>query len=679
MAETDARVDLPSRRTLFVAGVVLSVLILLGVAYSLVVFQTLRTRATSETLGAARAQAESTSRFIVDHQEGLISLLEVIASRQSLRQALTEGDAEALRPFLQPLSDLGRQVAAAWLVDPAGAMLAGLPEGSLPAGLAEAPPTAGVRVSDLLPAGKGGRIRLSVPVVRDDGTVHAVLGIDQPATFWEDYFKRLISRPGRSYFLFDRKRNVVAAGLSSAGDPTETLTSLARDLLLAAGSAADTKALMVASPDDAVHAFGAAAPVAGIGWTAVVLHEYQAAMAPTRALFRSLLVFLSLLLLSVFLLSLLLYQRYRSQQRLLWRLDQQARSLESEVRVRTADLAATTARYRDLVEDLPDIVYEVDPAGRFTFVSRAVEAVLGFPPAELLGKTHREIVGEEDQGRFDTLRGGLKQGQQMSIHALRYRTAAGDRRRLSVHSRGLYDSQGRFLARRGVARDVTKEVHAEQRIHELSGKLINAQEEERKRLALDLHDETGQLLSALKLGLQSLARLRPNVAPDLERQIQLTQQAMDRIRALAYNLRPAVLDNFGLVPALEDLCDTLADSGRLRVDYSLQETDESRFGPHLKTTLFRFAQEALTNVVRHSGSSRAEVRLVSTKAKVLVEVRDFGSGFDADKALDPASGLRRLGLMGMRERLNLVGGRLTIESTPGLTVLRAEVGIGDEP
>ncbi len=679
MAKAGAKVDLPSRGTLFAAVGALAVLIVLGVAYSFVVFRALRAQATSETLAADRVQAESASRFIADHQEGLLSLLEVIASRPSLRAALALGDEAALRPFLQPLSDLGRQVAAAWLANPDGSLLAVLPPGATLAGATAAPPPAERRVSGLLGSGVEGNIRISVPVLMDGGSPQAALGIDQPSVFWEEFLLRLISRPGRSYFLFDRQGSLLAAGLAGASLPQETLESLARGLLSneAGSETEDARALITATADGGVRAFGAAAPVPGIGWTMVVLHEYEAAMAPARALFRSLLLFLSLLLLSVFLLSLLLYQRYRAQQRLLWQLDQQARSLETEVRARTADLAATSARYRDLVEDLPDIVYEVDEAGRFTFVSKAVEAVLGFRPADMLGKTHREFVGPEDRERFESFRTGLTAGQPMSILALRYATKSGGRCWLSLHSRGLFDAQGRLRGRRGVARDVTQQVLADTRIHELSGKLINAQEEERKRLALDLHDETGQILSALKLGLQALARSRPEAAAELERQIQLTQQAMDRTRSLAYNLRPAILDNFGLVPALEDLCDTLADSGRLKVDYSLQEVDESSLPPNVRTTLFRFVQEALTNVVRHSGSGRAEVRLVSGEAQVLVEVRDFGGGFDVAEALDPASDPRRLGLLGMRERLNLVGGRLSIESAPGLTVLKAEVDLGD--
>lgn len=177
-----------------------------------------------------------------------------------------------------------------------------------------------------------------------------------------------------------------------------------------------------------------------------------------------------------------------------------------------------------------------------------------------------------------------------------------------------------------MARDVTQQVLAEQRVRELSGQLINAQEEERKRLALDLHDEMGQLLSALKIGLQTLARNHEEARPDLDRLIRLTQEVMDRSRSLAYRLRPAILDNFGLTAALTDLCESLSEDGALEVITHLEKIDDRALGPAMKTTLFRFVQEALTNVIKHSQSAKAEVSLNSRDGLIRAEVRDFGRG-----------------------------------------------------
>jgi PAS domain S-box-containing protein len=674
------RKELTPWRSLFMAFGAFWLLILLGFAYSLGVFYALRRTANRENLAANLAQAESAGNFIADHQNGLVNLLTLIASRPSLQQALLTGERQALLGFLQPLTDMGRQVAAAWLADPAGKLLVCLPVGWAPAGgeMKDLTEQTDSHISGVQLSQKGEPlITIRAMVKGQGGGPLAMLGIMQPAAYWEEFFRRLAARPGRSFFLFDQHGQVVASGVEKATEPVQALLALAEGLLRSAGRA--PRALITSGEGQGPRAFAAIAPVSGTGWTVVVLHEYEAATASTRALFGNLLLFLALLLLSVFFVGVLLYQRYRTQQRLLWNLDEQAHQLETQVRARTADLEATTGRYRDLVEDLPAVVYELDQDDRFTFVSRAVEHVLGYRPDQMLGKPHRDFVLDLDQAKYDDSRAGLAPGRSMSILALRHRAAGGGHRWLSVHSRGVFDGQGRFLGRRGVAYDVTSLILAERRIHELSGQLINAQEEERRRLALDLHDETGQVVSALKIGLQAFQRAHPGDSDELNRLIQLTQKAMDRTRALAYNLRPAILDSFGLVAALEDLCDSMTDSGMLKVDYSLDEVDESRFFPHVKTTLFRFVQEALTNVAKHSGSERAEVRLTGSGRRVVVEVRDFGQGFDADAALDPAAAGKRLGLLGMRERLDLIDGRLSIESAPGETVLRAEVDLGETP
>jgi signal transduction histidine kinase len=246
---------------------------------------------------------------------------------------------------------------------------------------------------------------------------------------------------------------------------------------------------------------------------------------------------------------------------------------------------------------------------------------------------------------------------------------------LSINSRVVHDKLGQVTGRRGVARDVTEQVRADKKIHELSGLLINAQEEERKRLALDLHDEMGQVLSALKIGLQSLAQSRSDdERQEYDRLIRLTQKIVDRSRALAYNLRPAILDNFGLNAALADLCDSMNDSGILQIKTDLQDIEEKDLSPDVKTALFRFVQESLTNVTRHSGVREAQVGMTQSDRIVEVTVSDQGRGFDAATALNGPG--RSLGLLGMRERMSLVGGELLVRSSPGNTILTARAPTG---
>jgi signal transduction histidine kinase len=227
---------------------------------------------------------------------------------------------------------------------------------------------------------------------------------------------------------------------------------------------------------------------------------------------------------------------------------------------------------------------------------------------------------------------------------------------------------------------MSQQVLAERRVRELSHKLINAQEEERKRVALDLHDELGQLLSALKIGLQSLAQQRSGEeAGELQRLIRLSQKIMDRIRAMAYHLRPAILDNFGLVAALEDLCESLGESGLIRVETRLQEVDEKALSPEAKTALFRFVQESLTNAVKHSGSERALVVLEQTGDDLRLTVTDQGGGFDVAAALGAGPENKHMGLLGMDERIRLIGGDLSIQSSSQGTTLTARLPLGGKP
>ena len=212
--------------------------------------------------------------------------------------------------------------------------------------------------------------------------------------------------------------------------------------------------------------------------------------------------------------------------------------------------------------------------------------------------------------------------------------------------------------------------------------LIHAQEEERKQLALDLHDETGQLLSALQIGLDAIAQDAPESMPDkkgdMKRLVALSEQIFDRIRSLAYTLRPSILDRFGLLPAIQDLCEWVEDSSRIEVRVKAPEFDESRLPQDTKITLFRFIQEGLTNAVRHSRSQRVEVTLHPEDDCLRAIVLDFGGGFDVERILSGALGEKRLGLVGMTDRLKLSGGRLVINSGDQGTVLSAEVPLEGE-
>ena len=213
-------------------------------------------------------------------------------------------------------------------------------------------------------------------------------------------------------------------------------------------------------------------------------------------------------------------------------------------------------------------------------------------------------------------------------------------------------------------------VNLAQRVsREALGRVVAAQELERKRLARELHDETGQALTSILLGLKPLEQAivsdegRAAVASLRE----LVVSTLQDVRRLAVELRPSALDDFGLAAALERLVDALRTQTEIEVDLGVNLGGE-RLPSEVETTIYRIVQEALTNVVKHAGARRISVLLTRKNGSVAAVVEDDGRGFD------PASTTRGLGLAGMRERVALLGGRLQIESGPGTgSTLVAEV------
>jgi signal transduction histidine kinase len=196
----------------------------------------------------------------------------------------------------------------------------------------------------------------------------------------------------------------------------------------------------------------------------------------------------------------------------------------------------------------------------------------------------------------------------------------------------------------------------------LSRRLVEVQEEERRHIARELHDEIGQTLTGLTLLLEMSARQTGDAARDNLSEAQaLTHDLLARVREMSLNLRPAMLDDLGLLPAL--LWHLERYTARTHVRVVLKHAlPEQRFAPEVETVAYRVVQEALTNVARHAGVSEATVRLWTTQNTLGVQVEDQGTGFDPEAQLadDRASGLS-----GMRERAALLGGQLTIESSPG--------------
>jgi signal transduction histidine kinase len=194
----------------------------------------------------------------------------------------------------------------------------------------------------------------------------------------------------------------------------------------------------------------------------------------------------------------------------------------------------------------------------------------------------------------------------------------------------------------------------------LSARMLEVQEEERRRIARELHDETGQLLTGLKLALEAVVPVGGNESP-LQSARDLASELMHRVRELSLALRPTVLDDLGLVPALIWQIDRYSTQTGIQVDFRQMGVD-ARFRPELETAAYRITQEALTNVARHAGVGEAVVNLWLDGDALMVRIEDRGKGFDVLAARKRAGAG---GLVGMQERAMLLGGQFEITSARG--------------
>jgi signal transduction histidine kinase len=245
----------------------------------------------------------------------------------------------------------------------------------------------------------------------------------------------------------------------------------------------------------------------------------------------------------------------------------------------------------------------------------------------------------------------------------------------------LSDATGRFVGFAKISRDLTErkaledalqQAHdsLEQRVRErtsqvqsLFQRLVSAQEEERRRIARDIHDQVGQQMSALRINLEALrSQAEGGTAITLVQQAERTQrlaEELDRsIDFLTWQLRPAALDDLGLSAALQDLVTGWAERFATAVDFAVDDVEDVRLSRDVEANLYRIVQEALHNVAKHANATQVTVYLTQQNGYLMLLVEDNGCGFDAQ--MPPTDG--HMGLVNMRERAALVGGRIEIES-----------------
>lgn len=342
------------------------------------------------------------------------------------------------------------------------------------------------------------------------------------------------------------------------------------------------------------------------------------------------------------------------------------------------------ARYQTLIEQIPAVVFMafLDKGIGEAYVSPQIEAILGYTQEEWLNDPVRwyQKIHPDDKDRWSVEAAELfLLGNPLKSL---YRVIASDGRVVWFHceAKMVRNQDGRPWFIHGVAFDITELKSAEdavkksaEQLQTLSRRLMEVQESERRNIALELHDEIGQVLTGLKLTLEVSTRLPATELGDtLGRARGLVNELMARVRKMSLDLRPGMLDDLGLLPTLLWHIENYTAQTNVKVNFKHSGLERQRFAPEVETTAYRVVQEALTNVARHARVPEVKVRVWTHQDTLSIEVADDGQGFD----LNSVVACETSGLTGMRERAMLAGGKLQIESRPGQgTRLLAELSI----
>jgi two-component system, NarL family, sensor histidine kinase UhpB len=365
------------------------------------------------------------------------------------------------------------------------------------------------------------------------------------------------------------------------------------------------------------------------------------------------------------------------------RMRRQNLELERQVLQHTTELERANAMLRAVIEGIADPVYVKDMDGRYVLANSSCEPSTGLPTEELVGRADHEIFPTELAAR---LRADERRVTASGLpHRFREEvdTSTGPRIYQAVKA-PWRDNDGRIIGVVGVSRDVTEQERAAAARRRLLARLQDMQERERRRVAVDLSDGPVQGLAMLGYKLARMRALlqagRVEAATDLlgECEADVTGEVA-ALRRTMRDLRPLLLDQHGLEVALREQAEAVRARAGLASCSVRARLDDARLEPGVETALFRVAQQALANVAEHAGAANVQVFLAGSAAgEVVLRIADDGCGFDPTH-VQPVDAVDEFGLTAMRERVEAVGGRLSVRSRPGQgTVVEARVP-GDGP
>ncbi|HHV78549.1 MAG TPA: PAS domain S-box protein [Firmicutes bacterium] len=359
----------------------------------------------------------------------------------------------------------------------------------------------------------------------------------------------------------------------------------------------------------------------------------------------------------------------KSRERLLIAAADQAAVVIAKARL-FHELELSEAKYRTMTENVLDVVFSLDRVGRFTFLNSRIYETLGYLPEELLGKYFSEIVTQESwQATMQVLEECRRSARSTAGYEWEARAKDGRSVILDVRAALSY-AGGQFIGQYGIARDITEVRATKRRVSEMKDYLAlvtEVQEEERRRIARELHDDTAQALIALSrkvelcksaMGNQAILTRRLGELEDL------LSQTIRNLREFIRALRPSVLDDLGLGAALDLLTKQAARNFGFKVKLDVDE-GVGRLPSTVEVTLFRIAQEALNNAGRHSSAANVVVSLNVKDGMAVLTIQDDGCGFDVPASNVELRRMGKLGIAGMMERAEIAGGKLELHSVKG--------------
>jgi PAS domain S-box-containing protein len=340
---------------------------------------------------------------------------------------------------------------------------------------------------------------------------------------------------------------------------------------------------------------------------------------------------------------------------------EQARSREREARHLLAAI----------VDSSDDAIISKSLEGTISSWNSGAERLYGYKAEEVIGK-HIDIIippdrREEMKNIFEMLAHGERVDHVETIRVCRDGTPI----HVELTVSPLHDDSGRVIGASAIARNVTERKKMEESLRFLTARVLQAEDEERRRIARDLHDSTVQELALLSMNLAQLKGVndKDKLEASLIQAHQLTNQCVQELRTLTYLLHPPLLDELGLASALKIYAEGFAQRSGITLDIDVRPAWE-RLSTQVEMALFRIAQESLSNVVKHSGSSRATIKL-DRDGEIKMDIVDQGKGIAAQESDEDVT--LGVGILGMRERIKLLGGSLSVRSGPEGTSVEARL------